>query len=288
MEVKERLKLLQKHGGFSTPVVLEKVLNGGDINEVYVICADYKRWVVKENNAKLFPEMLAKEFRSLQYLNKVSPLSYPNPFFHFEDATRQFLVMEYFEKGSTSEKMMTKLGVQLAHQHRISNPDFGWNEANYIGRLLQKNTPNKDGNYFFAEQRLMTQAQLAFDNYLLEKKDIQRLERVGYLIKEIFTDEPPALLHGDFWSGNFMISTYQEPVAFDPAPYFGNREADIAMTMLFGGFSAPFYTAYQSAFPLVEGWENRIPFFQLYPNLVHLNMFGKTYLQAIRKVINPF
>lgn len=279
---------IKKHCSFDGDVFRKKTLHGGDINEVYVIEADNQSLVVKQNNALQFPKMMEKEFRALEHLQSKSPLNYPSVRSCFEIEDQQFLVMEYSEQGENSSVGQSLLGKGLAGQHKLSNLQFGWREDNYIGSLPQANCFTEDWNIFFAEQRIMPQTKRAFDTGLLEKADRQRIERLCNLFSEIFTVEPPALLHGDLWGGNYFIANDGFPLLYDPAIYFGHREMDIAMTRLFGGFSSDFYRAYQEEYPLFGGWENRLPFFQLYPNLVHLNLFGEQYLPIIQSVIQPF
>lgn len=263
-------------------------LHGGDINQVYLIQADGNHFVVKQNNAIEFPQMLEKEFRAMEFLHENSPLYYPKMVHQFTMENHQFLIMEYVEEGQNSSDTQRILGKGLAQQHQISNKTFGWNEDNYIGSLKQVNAEKENWNDFFIENRLLFQTKIAFDNGLLTLKDLQQFERLFHRLNELFPNEKPALLHGDLWGGNYFVSKENEPILYDPAIYFGQREMDIAMTQLFGGFSNEFYEAYQDEFPLEKDWKNRIPMFQLYPNLVHLNLFGSGYLESLRTVLKRF
>ena len=263
-------------------------LHGGDINSVSLIEADKQLWVVKQNEASQFPQMLEKEFRAMEYLHTKSPLYYPKMFQHFLSGNQQFLVMEYVEEGPNSPLAQQELGKGLAQQHRISNAAFGWDEDNYIGRLKQLNSHKENWNDFLAENRLLFQSKMAFDAGLLTSQDLKQMEKLCQRLQEIIPEENPALLHGDLWGGNYFISSQNRPVLYDPAVYFGHREMDIAMTKLFGGFSDQFYAAYQDEFALETGWEKRTSLFQLYPYLVHLNLFGSGYLGSVRSVLKKF
>lgn len=279
--------LLKINCGF-TNISFVRHLHGGDINDVYLIHADGKDWVVKENDALRFPLMLEKEERALQYLHKNSPAYYPQPLCSFTVDNRQFLVMEYVEKGLNNSKGQVLLGKQLAQQHKVNEDYFGWEEDNYIGSLVQINTKTDNWLEFFIEHRLLFQAKMAFDKQLLTRTDLQRFERMFQRLNELIPEESPALLHGDLWGGNYFIAENDKPFLYDPAVYFGHREIDIGMTQLFGGFSADFYRAYNEEHPLEKGWEDRVPICQLYPNLVHVNLFGSGYVGSVRRVIDKF
>lgn len=224
----------------------------------------------------------------MQFLKENSTLYTPNMRNHFTKGNQQFLIMEYVEEGENTSKAQKELGKGLAKQHQITSPTFGWNEDNFIGSLKQVNTPKVNWNDFFAENRLLFQSKMAFDVGLLHSKDIQQMERLCQRLSEIIPEEKPALLHGDLWGGNYFISTENKPVLYDTAIYFGHREMDIAMTKLFGGFSTDFYSAYQEENSLEKEWETRVPLFQLYPNLVHFNLFGNAYAGSVRSVLERF
>lgn len=279
------LAQIQEHCNFGEFPRFVRHLHGGDINAVFLISADDQNWVVKRNKSKKFPEMLAKEFRAMHYLGKTSPLRHPKMLHHFSTESQQFLVMEYIEEAGNTKKGQENLGKGLAQQHLISKDDFGWQEDNYIGSLVQVNNKSKDWNSFFAEHRLLHQSQQVYDKGLFSRADVQKMERLCNRLDDIIPVEKPALLHGDLWGGNYFISNNDEPILYDPAVYFGHREMDMAMTHLFGGFSEVFYRSYQVENPLEQSWESRIGLFQLYPNLVHLNLFGRAYLNSIQRVI---
>lgn len=282
------LNTIQKACKFETSPKFISNLHGGDINKVYLIQAESKFWVVKQNNASNFPFMLEKEAKALQYFQQIEGLRYPKPKTHFTKDNQQFLVMEYIEEGENNTEGQCHLGARLAQQHQHSEDSFGWEEDNYIGSLVQVNTPKDRWIDFFIENRLNNQIKIAFDQGLLNSHDTRQFEKMYQRLDEIIPQEKPALLHGDLWSGNYFITVDKEAIAYDPAIYFGHREMDIAMTKLFGGFSNSFYASYQDNFPLEKEWELRIPIFQLYPNLVHLNLFGGSYLQSIQSVIQQY
>ena len=171
------------------------------------------------------------------------------------------------------------LGQQLAKLHRHTQKQFGWHRDNTIGLTPQRNDQSADWMVFFREHRLQFQLELAaangFGGELLEL-GAQLCEQLD----KLFDDYDPAasLLHGDLWGGNWG-NVDGEPVVFDPAVYYGDRETDIAMTRLFGGFGQAFYEAYESDWPMQQGHEARLKLYQLYHVLNHLNLFGRGYLQ---------
>lgn len=266
-------------------------LSGGDINDVYKISFDAKQLVIKINNKNKFPRMLEKESQALSYFQKhVKPLNYAVPVQHGEFENQQFLILAYEQPSNSKldDVGQRELGIGLAEQHRITNELFGWKEDNYIGSLPQINSEKDKWSDFYAEYRILFQAKMAFDNGELNRSELKRIENFCNYITEIYPDESPALLHGDLWGGNYFIGANNKPFLYDPAIYFGHREMDIAMTQLFGGFSELFLIAYNQSYPLEKGWEERLKYSQLYPYLVHLNLFGGSYLNSVIQVVNHF
>jgi fructosamine-3-kinase len=157
-----------------------------------------------------------------------------------------------------------------------------------MGALPQSNCRHDDWISFFIEERLEKQVRLAQNSGLLERKDINRFERLYTLFDTLIPKEQPSLIHGDLWGGNYLCSTAAEPYLIDPAAHYGHRESDLAMTTLFGGFSTEFYTAYHEAYPIEKGWEGRLDLYNLYPLLIHLNLFGPSYHGSIRIILQRF
>jgi fructosamine-3-kinase len=198
----------------------------------------------------------------------------PEPISHGAAAGSAYLILEYLDLGG--RKDFAALGRMLATTHRNPGPRFGWHRDNYIGSTPQQNGWRDDWREFWLERRLRPQLELAARNgFDLPPPGILVLER----------HEPqPSLLHGDLWSGNAGFSA-EGPVVFDPAVYYGDREADLAMTELFGGFPREFYRAYDEAWPLDEGYERRKPLYNLYHLLNHLNLFGGGYLGQVESTL---
>jgi protein-ribulosamine 3-kinase len=222
------------------------------------------------------------EASALTYLAQHSQLRFPAVITHGIVESYQYLLLEYIEEGTPSTKLSRDFGRKLAEQHRISYPQFGWMENNYIGRLMQSNNAASHWIDFFLEQRILPLVSMAIHRGLLEKAWVVKLNQSRFAMAPLFPEEPPALLHGDLWGGNYFYGK-QGVVVYDPAMYYGHREMDLAMTRLFGGFDRDFYSSYQECYPLDASWMERLPVTQLYPNLVHLNLFGSSYIRAVKK-----
>ena len=233
----------------------------------------------------------ASEARGLEELRKSGVVRVPK----VEAQGPDFLLLEWIEVGKKNkDSSMEELGCQLAELHCFRGDKFGFVEDNFIGDSPQSNLTSTEGNEnwaaFFVENRLQFQVELA------EQKGYATLELrklLDVLIEKIpdllsGTEEKPSLLHGDLWSGNYLIDIYDRPWLIDPAVYFGHREADLAMTSLFGGFTKTFYSAYESAFPLVPGYPERAPLYQLYHLLNHLNLFGTGYYGQVLSILKRY
>ncbi|TXL12409.1 hypothetical protein BMR05_15450 [Methylococcaceae bacterium HT4] len=181
-----------------------------------------------------------------------------------------------------------QLGRQLAELHQTRQDYFGWHHDNFIGSNQQRNTRDNNWVNFWQEQRLMAQLKLASENGYTGKIQ-QQGEQLCLLIPEFFSSYQPqaSLLHGDLWSGNAAADAEGRAIIYDPACYYGDRETDIAMTELFGGFSADFYAAYEEAWPLDSGYKTRKTLYNLYHILNHLNLFGSGYLCQAERMMQP-
>ena len=203
-----------------------------------------------------------------------------------ENDTGAFLLMEWLDLGRATPAVSTELGNKLAALHRVTGDRHGWTRDNTIGLTPQHNRSSENWAEFFGENRLAYQLELAaskgFSGEL--QSELQSLgSEVLQNLHDILRDHKPepSLLHGDLWSGNWSCCD-GEPVIFDPAVYYGDRETDLAMTRLFGGFDRHFYEAYEASWPLADGHERRLPLYQLYHVLNHVNLFGSGYVnQAI-------
>lgn len=265
-----------------------KPLSGGDINETYRIESSGKDYFIKVNSAECYPEMFNLEASGLQLLQQTQSLRIPSIIVQdqFEDSS--FLILEFIASVETKKNFWENFAKGLSKIHRKSTHYFGLDESNYIGSLKQSNDKKTDWISFFIEERILRQIKLARDQQLIEATVLSSFERLFKVLNELIPKEASSLLHGDLWSGNFMIDDLGEACLIDPAVYFGHREMDLAMSKLFGGFSNEFYEHYHAYFPLEKEWENRMDIYNLYPLLVHLNLFGSSYLHQIKGILRRF
>lgn len=262
-----------------------QTLTGGDINAAFRLQDTHKSYFVKLNRPERVA-MFAAEFAGLQALAQTQTLRVPAPVVYGRSNSHAFLVLEYLELGRSHPASDRLLGQQLARLHQQVQPYFGWHRDNTIGSTLQPNPQSNNWLNFWREHRLEFQLQLAAKNGYggrLQNKG----ERLCSELDVFFTSymPTPSLLHGDLWAGNAAADKQGQPVVFDPACYYGDREADLAMTELFGGFSQDFYAAYQEIWALNEGYRVRKSLYNLYHILNHLNLFGDNYLRQAENSI---
>lgn len=262
-------------------------LYGGDINEVYRFTSSTGKYVIKCNQSLNFPEMLAKEAQGLNLLKK-NGLKVPNVIVQFQQGHQQYLILELIEEGERTKSFWVNFGTELAALHNNKHQRFGLDYNNYIGSLEQQNDRSNSWEYFFITKRIKPLVRMAFDKKLIGKKHLGSFERFYKSYSELIPDEQPSLLHGDLWSGNLLCNINQKAIFIDPAIYFGHREMDISMTKMFGGFDPSYLDTYIENLPMEQGWENRIPIHNLYPKMVHLVLFGKSYLGGIENVIERY
>ena len=257
---------------------------GGCIHGAVVIEGGERRFFVKFNARSYLDSFLA-ETEGLGALAQAAAVRVPRTVCWGTAGDEAFLVLEHLELVPPGERAQEALGRQLARLHGVTAPAFGWGRSNFIGLTPQPNPWNADWADFFRDYRLGFQLQLAarHGHQRLASAGERLLARVGALLRGHRVQ--PSLLHGDLWSGNVAQVASGEPVIFDPAVYFGDREADIAMTELFGRFAAGFYRAYHEAWPLAPGYEVRRELYNLYHVLNHLNLFGRGYLAQAERLI---
>ena len=250
-------------------------LGGGCINDACLIEGGGRRYFVKLNRADK-GEMFAAEAEGLAAILATNTIRVPAPVCHGAGGGSAWLVLEYLELGGRSDPQ--ELGRRLAALHRCAGPAFGWKRDNTIGSTPQVNTPSGDWIGFWRERRLGFQLRLAAGNGFRGSLQAKG-ERLMQRLEAFFPGYAPApsLLHGDLWGGNHGYTVTGEPVVFDPAVYYGDREADLAMSELFGGFASSFYSAYNEAWPLDSGYRVRKQLYNLYHVLNHANLFGGGY-----------
>ncbi|HSB93491.1 MAG TPA: fructosamine kinase family protein, partial [Flavitalea sp.] len=242
----------------------------------------------KINNSKFYPGMFHAERAGLATLAATNTVRVPACRDLVETGDLQCLLLEWIEQRKATSTFWRTFGESLAMMHSKTGSSAGFEADNYMGSLPQSNQSKKNWPEFFVEQRLQVQVRLAAENKLLEKSDIHSFERLYKKVHELMPDEPNVLLHGDLWSGNFLCDQEEQAVLFDPAVYYGLRHVDLAMTTLFGGFDGDFYEAYRYHSPLPSDYEPLWKVLNLYPLLIHLNLFGSSYRRPILDVLKHF
>jgi len=266
---------ISQHNGQDFHIEKHNSLSGGCINAAYKVSNGRTDYFVKLNSIK-HSRMFETEALALQELYELAAVRVPRPICNGQFKSQAYLVLEYLPLAGRPNASL--LGQQLAATHRISAPYFGWHTDNVIGATSQYNQQNTSWIGFWRSQRLIPQLQLA------EQKGYARVlspitDKLLNNFDTLFEHytPTPSLLHGDLWGGNAAALADGTPVMFDPALYYGDRETDIAMTHLFGGFERDFYAAYNEAWPLDDGFEVRKKLYNLYHILNHLNLFGPSY-----------
>lgn len=266
-------------------VRMGRPVGGGCINSAYLVEDGARRFFVKTNRASNLA-MFEAEADGLREISATRTVRVPVPICAGIALDSAFLVLEFLDLHTLEKGQEEVLGRQLADMHRVTGVEYGWHRDNTIGSTLQINSPADSWLEFWRDRRLAPQLALAASNGhngALQRRGESLLARLdGFLAGHI---PPPSLLHGDLWGGNHACSRGGEPVIFDPAVYYGDRETDLAMTELFGDFSATFYAAYHEALPLNPGYRERKTLYNLYHVLNHLNLFGGGYSEQARSMI---
>jgi fructosamine-3-kinase len=268
-----------------SPFRLESVkpVAGGSINSTFRLEGSGVCYFVKTNSAERL-DMFAAEAEGLTELAGASAVRIPRPVTCGADASGSWLVCEFIAFGGRQEHSEQMLGEQLAAMHHRTSEQFGWHLHNTIGSTFQDNSLTADWISFFRDRRLKFQIELAVSHVGVP---LQAAEELLIRLPEFFPGymPVPSLLHGDLWGGNCAFDQAGAPVIFDPAVYYGDRETDLAMTELFGGYGAKFYAAYQGAWPLDHGYTVRKTLYNLYHILNHANLFGGGYLHQAEGMI---
>lgn len=280
------IPLLSKHLP-SKPISLHPI-GGGSINDCYRVNLSNETLFCKTNSASAFPGLFQKEVAGLALVAKQGIIKTPSVIDCFEEGDTQVLLLEWTEPGERTETFWKAFGEQLAALHQTANESFGLNEDNYMGSVPQSNRAHHTWTAFFVQERIAPMTQLCFDKMLLSKSHLHQFQNLQSKLDSVFETEKPSLLHGDLWSGNFLCNKAGRPVLIDPAAHFGHRSVDLAMTTLFGGFRPSFYEAYHHHLPFPKNAEEQWAVCNLYPLLIHLYLFGASYLPPIERTLQRF
>lgn len=263
-------------------------LGGGDINEAFRLQTSAGPFFMKSNSASRFPGMFEKEARGLELLGGTGEIRVPEVIVHGQTGDDIFLVLEYIESAPRKATFWSDFGRSLARMHTHGSDAFGLDHDNYMGSIPQSNRRHNNWPSFFAEERLEPMVRMARDGGYFRRDTVNAFERLYARLEDIFPEEPPALIHGDLWTGNHMVDDRGGACIIDPAVHYGHREMDIAMSRLFGSFDGEFYEAYHAEYPLEKGWQERVDICNLYPLLVHVNLFGEGYVGRVEIIMKNF
>ncbi|BAP85716.1 aminoglycoside phosphotransferase [Paucilactobacillus hokkaidonensis JCM 18461] len=260
-------------------------VSGGDINDAYqIITEDQTKYFLKvqpQHSKSYFDH----EAAGLKLIGQV--IMTPKPIAQGEINGDAYLLLNWIDDGSGSQH---DLGVAVATMHQQHQTKFGFDHNHQSGNILKNNHWQSSWSTFYTEQRLDVLVEAANQNHVWNTWrqthfDQMRLTFVNYYRNH---EVIPSLLHGDLWSGNYMFSTDGTPILIDPDVFYGDRELDLAMTTIFGGFNDQFYQAYQDIYPLASGFEERLPWYQFYYLCMHLNLFGETYGGSVDRILGNY
>jgi len=263
-------------------------VSGGDISLAYKIESSNNTYFLKVNYNASAMTMFQQEAIALQTISKTNTIKTPRVINVSSFENQPYLLLEYIENKTPSNQEMAIFGEHLAHLHLKSSDAFGFDTDNFIGSLPQSNKKHSQWVDFYIEERLLPQLETAVKRHLLSTVEVPNTNIMKLKTAAFFKDVKPSLLHGDLWSGNYIISKDGIPYLIDPATYYGDSEVDIAMSLLFGGFSNSFYEAYHAVIPKETYTAARIELYQLYYLLVHLNLFGNSYYNSVKRIIGKY
>jgi fructosamine-3-kinase len=273
--------IFEKH---AISVISTQALSGGDINDVYKVKSTEQDYVLKLNSASLYPDMFEKEAKSLKLLSTTNSFTIPEVIAYGDWKDKTYLILTYISSEQNSD-FSEKFAVDLAKLHRNQSEKYGLDFDNYIGRLHQFNSPKtSDPVGFYINSRLEPQFRLALKNGFVFKN----IDKLFKNIEQLVPKEKASLIHGDLWSGNYLITENAKACIYDPAICYASREMDIGMMKLFGGYPQSVFEIYNEIFPLEADWKYRIELWQLYYILVHVNLFGSSYFQRAKSMLAKY
>ena len=261
------------------------LIAAGNVNQGVLLETSDGPFFLKTNFEET-KDIFEKEADGLDMMRANCPLKIPEVHHFGQESGFNFILMEWIAPDKPNFTYWQELGLGLAQMHMATQNDFGYKASNYIASIPQQNQPEHSWSEFFIQNRLEPLIGKAYYESLIDLDFLKKFQKIYPILEGFFPKEKPSLLHGDLWSGNIMRGKNGVPVLIDPAVYFGHREVDLAFSRMFGPFEEEFYEAYETVFPLEPGFIERVPVYNLYPLLVHLLLFGKSYLPAIEKTVS--
>lgn len=276
-------KIIIQKGLSSNPYELQYI-SGGQKHGVYRILTKKEKLIIKLGE-ELPPEIYKKEEDGLRALRGTRTFAIPEVIARGSMNGFQYILMTFLSEGKPNWK---EFGIRLAELHQHSSEQFGWHEDNYLATLGQSNKWRGSWTDFYIHERNLPQLELAKRSGFLQSVTMNMMTRLENWMSDNCPDSKPALLHGDLWNGNALFDEDGNPALIDPAVYYGNSEMDLAMMQLFGGFPSETFDAYLLHFDLDKKFKERVDLYQLYPLLVHLNLFGKSYESVVSETFFKF
>lgn len=281
-------QILSKHTGESTQIDDFQFFYGGNFNLAVRLRVKNTEYFIKWTQGDHQGPFEA-EAKNLQMIHATDAIQVPQVLGVGQLDEKEYLMMECIESADKHANYWHDFGEKLAHLHKnTSSLGHGLEYTNFIGAATQENSWKKDGVDFFIENRLNKQVDRALYDRKITPELAENFQRLYEKLPDLLPHEAPALIHGDLWSGNAMVNEQGLVTLVDPCCYYGLREAELAFTTMFGGFDTKFYEAYHATFPIEKGFHERIPLYNLYPLMVHVNLFGEGYLPAVNKILASY
>lgn len=281
-------QILSKHTGESTQIDDFQFFYGGNFNLAVRLRVKNTEYFIKWTQGD-HQGLFEAEAKNLQMIHATDAIQVPQVLGVGQLDEKEYLMMECIESADKHANYWHDFGEKLAHLHKnTSSLGHGLDYTNFIGAATQENSWKKDGVEFFIENRLNKQVDRALYDRKITPELAENFQRLYEKLPDLLPHEAPALIHGDLWSGNAMVNEQGLVTLVDPCCYYGLREAELAFTTMFGGFDTKFYEAYHATFPIEKGFHERIPLYNLYPLMVHVNLFGEGYLPAVNKILASY
>lgn len=281
-------QILSKHTGESTQIDDFQFFYGGNFNLAVRLRVKNTEYFIKWTQGD-HQGLFEAEAKNLQMIHATGAIQVPQVLGVGQLDEKEYLMMECIESADKHANYWHDFGEKLAHLHKnTSSLGHGLDYTNFIGAATQENSWKKDGVDFFIENRLNKQVDRALYDRKITPELAENFQRLYEKLPDLLPHEAPALIHGDLWSGNAMVNEQGLVTLVDPCCYYGLREAELAFTTMFGGFDTKFYEAYHATFPIEKGFHERIPLYNLYPLMVHVNLFGEGYLPAVNKILASY
>jgi protein-ribulosamine 3-kinase len=281
-------EILSKHTGESANIDDFQFFYGGNFNLAVRLRVKNKEFFIKWTQGE-HKGLFDAEAKNLQTIQATGAIPVPSVLGVGTLDEKEYLMMECIESTDKQANYWQDFGEKLAHLHHHSNPlGHGLAYSNFIGAAKQENDWMANGIQFFIINRLKKQVDLALYDRKITPEMGDDFQKLYERLPDLLPNETPALIHGDLWAGNAMVNEQGLVTLVDPCCYYGLREAELAFTTMFGGFDTAFYEAYNATFAIEKGFHARIPLYNLYPLLVHVNLFGEGYLPAVNKILATY